>query len=103
MQTKCELLTTVTLSKQELYNYVYCKSFGKALAVAELSHSTIIITFETHTNKYSQFKFQLKSIIPGFETKLIYCSDSSDEVILRVFWSILSFFKDCFHLKTEIE
>jgi len=67
------------------------------------NYSKITITFEAHTNRYSQFKLQLKPIIPRFKTKLIYCSDSSDEVILRVFWSILSFFKDCFHLKTEID
>lgn len=52
-------------------------------------------------NKYSEFKSQLKPIIPGFKTKLIYGSDSSDEVILCVFWSILSFFKDWFHLKKK--
>lgn len=67
------------------------------------NHSAITITSHAHMNKYSEFKSQLKPIIPGFKTKLIYCSDSSDEVILRVFWSILSFFKDCFHLNKEID
>lgn len=52
-------------------------------------------------NKYTKFKSQFKPIIPGFKTKFIYCSDSSDEVILCVFWSILSFFKDCFHSKKK--
>lgn len=75
------------------------KVFRKHCCAKSLQSQSLLKHIQT--NKYSQFTFQLKPIIPGFKTELIYCSDSSDEVVLCVFWSILSFFKDCFHLKTE--